>query len=168
MRTCLIVVVLLALGTALPLSAQSTQDALTKSLRGLTSVSVFVSDIDADAIRDGLSKEQLKTTVELRLRQSAIRVVSEKPAEGSHGAVWVDVNTFRLESIRSYNYNARLHMFRNVNVVGGEQDTIADAWFTTPAMGIVSAADLAKRLRETLTNQADALANAYLSVNPKQ
>ena len=168
MRTCLVLGVLLALGNASPLRAQSTQQELTKSLRGMATVAVFVSDIDADAAKDGLNKEQLKTTVQLRLRQSAIRVVPEAPADGSHGVVWIEINTYYLESIRSYNYNARLHVFRNINVVGGEQDTTADTWFTPPAMGIVSAADLAKRLRETLTNQADVLANAYLSVNPKR
>ena len=42
---------------------------------GLKAVGVFVEDIDQEAIKDGLSKEQIKADAESRLREAGITVV---------------------------------------------------------------------------------------------
>ena len=158
----------LLVAQAARLEGQDVQSVLDTSLRGITSVSVFMNDIDADAESDGLLKSQIKTAVELRLRQSAIRVVPESPADGLHAAIWVAVNTKKLRQVDNYIFDIQTRVLRDVVIAGNKQSGTAITWWTPTAMAITPIQDLAKHVREVVNDQIDALANAYLSVNAKK
>lgn len=86
------------------LAGQDAQAVMNAHLKDLTSVSVFIRDIDADAERNGLSRNQLKTDVELRLRRSGIAVEQEAPPNGPRGYLWVGVHALRRTQSDSYIY----------------------------------------------------------------
>ncbi len=58
------------------------KDATTRSLSGLKALEVLIEKLDPDIERDGLSREQLRTDIELRLRRAGIRLADDTPFEG--------------------------------------------------------------------------------------
>ena len=70
-------------------SAQTEMDR--KSLRGLKGIAVVVEALQPEAERDGLTKSQIKTDIELKLRQAGIHVLTTEesfktPGKNSAGA----------------------------------------------------------------------------------
>jgi hypothetical protein len=145
------------------LAGQDPQLILNTYLKGLTSVSVFVHPIDAEAERDGLSTSQLKTDVELRLRQSGIAVAQQAP-----GYLWVGVDTIKSRLDNRYSFDVQVKLYRSVVIVEIDQTAPAIIWWTPSTIAITPASDLAKHVREDLSDQIDTFANAYLSANPKK
>jgi hypothetical protein len=64
------------------------------TLKGVPTVDVVIEKIDSDAERDGLSRSQIQTDVELRLRQAGITVVPS-----SLCILLVKVNTGKIRQI---------------------------------------------------------------------
>lgn len=57
----------------------------TSNLKGLKAVGVIVAELDANLGRNGLTKEQIKADVEMRLKESGIGVLSGKERLRSPG-----------------------------------------------------------------------------------
>jgi hypothetical protein len=55
------------------------------TLRGLDGVQVVVEDLQPDVERNGLTRQQLQTDVELRLRKAGIRVLTEQELDRAPG-----------------------------------------------------------------------------------
>jgi len=64
------------------------QSAAIKSLSGLKGVEVLIEDLSSDTKREGFTKGQLQTQVELRLRRSGIPIVQSDDA-----ILYVNINT---------------------------------------------------------------------------
>jgi len=156
----------LLIGAAPAFSAQN--QALDASLKGLTSVSVHIDDIDADAEGDGLSKAQLQTLVELRLRQAGISLVPEAPPDGPRGYLWVAITVKKLRNDVNYILSIETRLARLVRIVGSDQTTSALTWFTPGNAAITPTAELVQHVREVLVAQVELFANAYLAMNPKR
>ena len=82
-----------------------------ESLRGLPGVQVLIEDIRPDAQADGLSQEAIRTAVELILRSSGIRVLtqSERLETPSKPYLSVHVGTDKHAS-GQYSFNARVEL----------------------------------------------------------
>lgn len=58
-----------------------------QSLKGLQGIGVVISPIDPDFERDGLSKDQIQTDVELQLRKVGIKVLTKDEMGKTQGCL---------------------------------------------------------------------------------
>jgi hypothetical protein len=91
-RLCVAVVSLLLICSS---SARAVDSELSrKTLKGLTTLDVVIEELTPEAERDGVTKSQLQTDVELRLREAGLRVVSDGAA-----SLYVNVSPLRLAGL---------------------------------------------------------------------
>src|SRR5262245_56922519 len=78
-----------------------------ESLRGLKGVNVLIEDLEAEVERDGMSKDQIQTDVELRLRKAGIRVLTEQESIVTPGLpyLYVRLAIYRRTNLPVYAYN---------------------------------------------------------------
>ena len=129
-----------------------------ETLRGINSVSVLVEDLDADEVRDGLTKDQIQTDVELRLRKAGINVVPQ----GSP-TLYIDANLLKDTNLYIYDCSVALEQFVTVETNG--VSTIAPTW-SGATTGRVGSSNMPRAIRNTVGDLVDKSLNAYLSVNP--
>src|SRR5262245_25468829 len=77
------------------------------TLRGIEGVRVFVEDLGDDVEHAGLTRQQIRTDVELRLRKAGIRILTEAERVGMPGTPWLSVNV-----IVYLSHDTRLAAFR--------------------------------------------------------
>ena len=142
---------------------------------GLKAVAVFVENIGQEAIKDGLSKEQIKTETELRIREAGIKVV---PVEkclnlSTPSYLYVIVNTVKFVSGLEYVYGTSVQLKQVVVIDRGKavkpQKALlwATTWEKSEGVGITSVEDLVGNVRAHITEKVDAFISDYLAENPK-
>ena len=156
----------LALGIALPLLAAPAwgQDGTAQSatLKGVTLVEVVVEAMDPVAEQDGLTRAQLQTEVEVRLRQAGIPV---GPTLTGH--LHVNVDTLKSDHGQTYAYNVSVQYVQQVVLARDPKaPTFATTW-DTGGVGMIVASRLPE-VRQDVANYVDQFIKAYLEQNPKQ
>jgi len=131
-------------------------------LKGIKEVEVVVEDMSPEAEKDGLTRDQLQTDVELRLRKAGIRVTS--------GAVaFLYVIAHPMKHPRGF-YAYSIHVMVE-EMVSLERDPsislVGTTWRSTGGVGIVGVKVL-KSLRDRVSDQVDEFINAYFDQNPKR
>jgi hypothetical protein len=132
------------------------------TLKGIKAVAVAVEDTNADAERDGLTRNQLQTDVEQRLRRAGITLDNDAP-----GILAVFVNTLKIESgfyvyaIR-VQFRQRVRMERNLKIAA-----LASTWEAPSVVGTVGTRAL-RDVRGSVRDRVDQFINAYLEQNPKR
>ena len=139
------------------------------SLKGLQGVAVAVEELRPDIERYGLTSQQIKNDVELRLRQKNIKVLSKQEWLMAPGEpfLYVNINVVVKDngSIASYNLSVQLiqHVFLSRD--------LTKAFFATTWQNLfVGSVDVNKieSIRQDVEHQVDAFINDYLAVNPKE
>jgi hypothetical protein len=130
------------------------------SLNGITAIWVVVEDMNPEAERDGLTKAQLQTDVELRLRKAGIRVASSQE-EGKGSVLYLYVNTTKHSSgLYAYNtdhkFGQRVILARNQNLA-----LFAMTWSALGKLGLVGAKWL-RDVRDDVADCVDQFINDYL------
>jgi len=158
----LILCVLAALGMAvlLPSTAAYAATPDDETLKGIASIKVFVEGVDPADTPRGLTRGQLQTDVESRLRKAGI-VVSADATE----YLYVNVNTLRSRQ--------RLTSFSVVVMVRQSAYLIRDASIAAPAAitwwkgtdGITVASNLSS-VRDAVGDLVDQFISAYRKQNP--
>lgn len=59
----------------------------------LKCVQVLLEELDAQTVSEGLTREQLRTDAELRLRKAGIRIAAEKDYSSNVGVLYIRVGT---------------------------------------------------------------------------
>jgi hypothetical protein len=134
------------------------------TLRGITSVPVLIEQLSPDAISHGLTKDQIQTDVELRLRKAGITVPD---AVGSGPYLYVHVGLMKdreLDGLYVIYYDVSFHQL--VFVVPTDVYSVVPTW-SASSFGDVGGYNLAPTVRSTVADLVDEFINAYLSVNPK-
>lgn len=132
------------------------------TLKGLKAVNLAVERIDPEAEKDGLTKSQLQTDVELRLSQAGIKV-----DHLSDEYLYVNVNTLKGErGVYSYSVHVELHqavmLVRDPKII-----YYGAATWSLGRIGTVGSGHL-REVREDVADFVDKFINAYLEQNPKQ
>ncbi len=132
-------------------------------LRGLPSVVVFVSvdDPRTPQLRV-VTGETLKTDVELRLRQSGVRV-----EPNSRQALRLVVLLLKPDSRDSYVYHLTMHLMEMVHVPRNASNSILATWSSITRIGVTPTSDLAEEIRKGARDLTDNFLNEYLAANPK-
>lgn len=129
---------------------------------------VLVEEIDPQAETFGLTRSQLQTDTELRLRKAAIRVLAEQEAENQGSPLlYININASGAKDIVGvFSYAIRLELRQRVIL---ERDTsirvIATTW-TITSKGVVGANKL-RNLRQIVADYVDEFINDYLAVNQR-
>ena len=140
-----------------------------ESLRGLPGVQVLIEDIRPDAQADGLSQEAIRTAVELILRSSGIRILtqSERSETPSKPYLSVHVGTDKHAS-GQYSFNARVELHQAVSLAHRPQHImLAPTWFPPGKLRTVAQHNMRLWVINTIEPLVREFANDFLSVNPR-
>jgi hypothetical protein len=87
-----------------------------ETLRGLQGIEVLMENIAPEAEPDGLTTRQVQTDVELRLRQSGIRVLSREEGRTTPGrpSLYINVNTSKRDGRGFYAYHVTVALNQDV------------------------------------------------------
>ena len=97
------------------------QEGISPALKGLRSVVVLVTDLDPSAVNASLSKDQIKTDVELRLRRNGITV--DESLETSRGTSYLYIQVDSLETEGTFVSNNRVSIRETVEIIGPNEST---------------------------------------------
>jgi hypothetical protein len=160
--------VVVALMVLLPLPGVS--HALTvgqQPLVGLNGLCVMVSPIDTGGSRSGLTQEQIKTDIELKLRKAGIRVLTIKESMVTKGvpSLVAEVTAHQIESTGLAVYLVTVDLLENVTLVRGPFAS-AITWHGQ-LMGSIGAKNT-REIGKELVYLVDNFINDYLAANPKK
>lgn len=139
-----------------------------ESLKEMAGVMVYVYGLDSNLEAKGITKEILKTDVELKLRLARIKIF-----EDSTDAKFINNGQPELQiSIFSKNFGPSeiniiyVKLFQDADLRRGEQPTFVTTWeIQGMAYGPVGTSHT--YIRGTLRDLVDSFINDYLAMNPK-
>ena len=140
------------------------------TLAGLTGVGVVVEAMDPDAEKDGLTTSTLRTEVELKLRQAAIRVLTEAERAVAPGSpfLYLRVATMKSDGVGLYAVDIDLELTQEVRLTRNPAIiSLATTWSAPGWVVIIGSRNLSK-VRETVRDVVDQFLNDYLAANPKR
>jgi len=153
--------------------ASAAQESVNReALVNLTGVYVLIEGLPDDVAKAGLSVTQLQTDVELRLRQSGVRVLTTREERASvpgNPTLYVNVNAMEIAP-KFYAFNAALELEQDVTLVRAPSVVLYSArtWSASSTLGTVSRGELADHVRQKVRDKTDEFINAYLATNPKR
>jgi hypothetical protein len=157
--------VILTASLIVPLSPSVRADELTKSrMKGITGVYVYISRLSNDATEAGLSSDQIQTSIELRIRQSGIPILTKDEwlKYSTAGCFVIDVGVMKNLPLPIYS-------------IQSEFDQLA--LLTTPPTVPVLAATWRSGsygrggiddIRRVIDDQVSDFLNKFLEANPKK
>jgi hypothetical protein len=158
---------LAALVISLSVFVAITLGGMDEVLKGLNGVHVVVENIDREIEQGGLTKTQLQTDVELRLRIAGVKVLSKDEWRKTKGRpiLYVAVQAFKTSS-QQYIFTIRV-LLKEVTVPLRTPgvEWFADTWTQPLRYGISSSLDT---IRSGVKDQVDIFIDDYLSANPKR
>lgn len=138
------------------------------TLKGLQGVGVGVEYLTPEVEKYGLTRQQLQTDVELRLRQNGIRVLSKQEELSTPGMpnLYLNVNIVAREDSGLAAYSILLELRQNVFLA---RDITKLCITPTWLKGSTGSVGLGKidALREYVKDDVDQFINNYLAANPK-
>lgn len=142
-------------------------------LRGLMGVQVVVEEIGRDLKNAGISEDAIKTKVELRLRTSGIRVLSEEERQATLGRPYLYVNVTSIVGDRDSDGDP-LMFACSIDVSLSEDCTLlrfplsqsAETW-ECRGVGVVGS-QKARGVYDLVLEYVDGFCNDYLAANPKE
>ena len=169
MKTPLAAVSLLSVA-AVSLLAGQDDEYSRKTLVGLGGVYVLVEEVGDSALRDGLSKQQLRTDVELRLREAGILVLTEEQTLAKESGAYLYVYIHAVNSSKGFyavhvrvELKQRVKLIRNSSIIA-----VAPTWSAAPITGMVGSAYLSSSMRDKVRDMTDQFINTYLAANPRK
>jgi len=155
------------------LPATEIQDPQVETLKSLKGVWVFVG-VSSGAKNAGVTKDQIKTDVELRLRKAGIKIFStSEESRRTPGAPFLYVNIDIIKLTNDlYSYAvyldllqlAILHRDAILPIINWESTNRVTTW--TTGYGIRTARSI-NSIRESLADDVDKFSNDFLSINSK-
>lgn len=136
-------------------------------LIGLRGVNVLVADMNPQAEQLGLTKAEIQTDVELRLRKAGIRILTEKESAETPGVHYliVRVNTDIKPGSALCAFNIRVLVRETVTLESGFS-TDGTIW-NTEALGSVETGNI-RKIRDSVRARVDEFIFDYLAANPKK
>ena len=139
------------------------------SLRGLQGVKVLIEDLIPEVERSGLTKDQLQSLVETKLRKAGIKALTQEECLAAPGEPYLYVN-INLNTGKAgddvYAFSIDIGVIQNVLLRRDpRQKTYAVTW-STGGVGSIEK-EFLNRLRDSVEDLVNIFINVYLSVNTK-
>jgi hypothetical protein len=138
------------------------------SLAGLRGVAVVVETTEKEFEQAGVAVATLTTDVELKLRQSGIRVLagSERLDAPGFPYLYVNLNLLRSSS-GAVSYSLRVELMQRIRLVRDAKIELSASTWSVSSVGTVGLANLSA-VRGPVRDAVDRFANEYLAANPKR
>jgi len=120
--------------------------------------------MDSNAERDGLTRDQLQTDVEVRLRKAGIKVASSRLFPVLH----LFVKELKRSASEKCVYALRLELLQEITLVRNRSVSFLAATWDFSYLGEVGADKFSRTVRDNVADMVDQFINAYLEYNPKQ
>ncbi len=127
---------------------------------GQLQLSVLIEELKPEVGRAGLSKDQLKTDVELRLRKAHIRVVGLSPP----GYLYVNVQALRQSG--GWVYSVHVGLNQDVTLDRDKSISCSGETWSEGTLGTATRDKFVAEVRDALGDQVDRFINDYLAANP--
>lgn len=138
-------------------------------LRGLqgVNVGVILIGLDPDAELRGLTKQALKTDVELRLRELGIPVLSLEQLDRENGCPCLNLKVRILKNGGLFAYSLDLYLVELVTPSRDPTRTLFARVWNSSLIGTVGIQNI-QQLRKVAIDTVNEFANDYLAANPKK
>ncbi len=147
------------------------------SLQGMEGLYILIDGQFESLIRKGITKEQLKTDVELQLRKAGIKVLTEQESVALPGTPYLSV-TFQVSegickvshtdsSLKFYAIGMLIQLHQEVRLDRNPKIKINGVTWKAATTSWFTAKEMKNGTREHLKNGIDLFANEYLAVNSK-
>jgi hypothetical protein len=171
MRNVVISSALLILAPVCPAHSEGDENGR-RSLVGLREIAVVVESLNEDVIRDGLSAQDIRTYVELRLRQSGIIVVPPESEATLPGGQYLYINVNaqkRADVLLFYAVNVQVSLHQNAILLRDPAIKVfgASTW-SRQVIFSGGPSFLREGVRGGLRDLLDQFLNDYLTANPKR
>lgn len=141
-----------------------------ETLSGIKAIFVAIEHLRNEAEKYGLTKDKIRSHVELQLKMAGIKVVSKEERLKIPGSprLYININQVYNNQLGAcvcdinINFNQMVYLERKPDV-----SCMATTWWTT-AKGAVGVKEMEKKIRETIKDQVDIFLNEYFAVNPKK
>jgi hypothetical protein len=136
------------------------------ALVGLKGVYVLVESPKPEAQSLGLTKDQIKTNIELRLRKAGISMLTEKDWLGSPDYPHLSVTVAAITRAGSYSYMLQLYLSEFVTLARGNR--VMGVIWQTYRIGIGNEQNTETKTQEQIGDMVDEFINDYMAANPKK
>jgi hypothetical protein len=138
------------------------------TLRGLKSLGVLIEHLPPEIEKEGLSRDQLRASVELKLRKAGMRVLTREESFGTAGEphlyININVNVAKTES-DIYPYSIDLLLIQRISLVRDPNITTYGVTWSTGGVGSIGKT-IVRELGESVEGMVDVFLKAYLEENP--
>jgi hypothetical protein len=162
----LVVVMMPILGAAEQRTLYDVKPIQRTALVGLKEVYVLVDSPKPEAQSLGLTKDQIKTNIELRLRKAGIRMLTEKEWLESPDYPHLSVTVAAITRAGSYAYMLQLYLSEFVTLVRGNR--VNGVIWQTYRIGIGNEQNTETKTQEQIGDMVDEFINDYMAANPKK
>ena len=132
-----------------------------ETLRGINAIDVVVEDLIEASSGTGVTVENIKTDVEVKLRSAGILIIRD-----SFKHLYVNVNIMKIsESQYAYTTDIEFRQFAQLINRNNKKTSIVTTW-ETGGMGIVGSART-RGIREAVGDYVDIFINDFLTVNSR-
>jgi hypothetical protein len=164
----ILIIIVFAASINLNLRAFSQDDEHTRpTLRSLQGVFVYVEPLDPEVEKGGLTKDQIQSDTELKLKSAGINVLTREEflKLSGHPYLYVCVNISVLKTqITRYLFYIRIEINQEVILVRTPDTKVSTITWSAGGWGIDFNLD---NIRQTVKTQVDKFINAYLAENRK-
>jgi hypothetical protein len=140
------------------------------TLQGLSGVRVLVEDVPPELEREGLTKDRLQGSVELKLRTAGIKPFTEEECRNAPGEPYLYIN-INLNTLKPgsniYSYGIDIGLIQDVILQRSPKQTSYAITWSTGGVGLIGGKQLGE-LGESVGGMVDLFIMAFLSVNPKK
>jgi hypothetical protein len=169
MRALFVPIVFLAFFTFSKVVYSASQIGI-ESLRGLEGLSVVIGSI-SPVLQGEITKEQIQTDVELKLRMAGIKIVPEQESVGIPGKpnlyVTITAKSLSLESLGIFPISISLQLYQGVYLQRNPNILVGVPTWERITVGAVGKKRVGM-LRDEVRDLVDIFINDFLSVNPKK
>jgi len=140
-----------------------------QSLVGIRGISLLIEDLGENAKAAGLAEDQLRTDIEMNLRQAGIKVNSKEEylASGDRACLYVNVSALKRDDLFIYSISVEVTqtavLVRRPNRICPSATT-----WQSGAFGSVGATYFVETIRSRVKDNTNDFINDYLTANPKQ
>ena len=143
-------------------------DGHVRSLYSIEGVFVTVEHLNEYLKAIGLTEDQLKTDVELKLRLAGVKVstIKEWLTSKDNARLYVNIATIGNEYTTSW--GVRLHLYQTVSLERPPHEKISASTWISASIGRCGKSELKESAIDSLKTLTDRFLNDYFTANPKQ